>query len=293
MSDVTCRSEMGTGASARVAGPSLAEALGPVRVTGGVAGRFGLRAGRSVATHLTESGGYRLAMPSTFAAHVEAAQINTGGGVAGGDRVDTSISVASGADVVFSTQGAERIYRSAGATARLEVSLTVEAGARLDWLPQQTIVFAGARLARRIEADVAGDGRLLLVEVLTFGRASAAEDPGSAEISDQWRIRRDGRLVLAEALRFSGEMGATLARPAVGGGARTSAIAAYLAPDGADRLEAARLALAETPCEFGVSAWNGLLVARLLARRPADAIAAVAALATTLAGRAMPRVWSI
>ncbi len=299
MSGVTCRSEMGTGGATssvgrtQAAGPPLADALSPIRVTGGVAARFGMRAGRSVAMQLTESGGYRLAMPSTFAAHVEAAQINTGGGVAGGDRVATSISVASGADAVFATQGAERIYRSAGATARLDVALNVEAGARLDWLPQQTIVFAGARLARRIEADVAGDGRLLLVEVLTFGRAASAEGLGPAEISDQWRIRRDGRLVLAEAFRFSGEMGATMARAAVGGGARTSVIMAYLAPDGPDRLDAARLALAGTPCDFGVSTWNGLLVARLLARKPADAIAAVARLSTTLAGRAMPRVWSI
>jgi urease accessory protein len=270
------------------------DALAAVRARGGVAGRIGVgRDGRSLVRELAESGGYRLALPSTFASHIEAAQINTGGGVAGGDRIETALHVESGADVVFSTQGAERIYRSEGAPAVLDVRLTLEAGARVDWLPQQTIVYAGARIERRIEADVAGTSRLLLVEVLTFGRPASREGSEPARISDNWRVRRDGRLVLAEALRLSGAFGDMLDRAAVGGGARTTGLVVLLAADASDLIEAARAAIAAVPCEAGVSTWNGLLAGRVLSQRPADAIAAVAALARVLAGRDMPRVWSI
>jgi urease accessory protein len=268
-------------------------ALSAVRAVGGVRARFALRGDRSGVRELRQSGGYRLALPETFSRHVEGSQINTGGGVAGGDRIETAVTVDAGADVVFSTQGAERIYRSGGRTAELDVSLTLADGARLDWLPQQTILYAGAHMRRRISVDLAATSRLLLVEILTFGRPASREGHDPAQIDDQWRIRRAGRLVLVEALRLSGDMVEVLARPAVGGAMRTSAVVVHIAPDAEDRIHEARIALEGVPCDHGVSAWNGLLVARCLAARPADAIAAVSALARVLARRELPRVWSI
>ncbi|MDX2158208.1 MAG: urease accessory protein UreD [Hyphomicrobiaceae bacterium] len=265
----------------------------PVRAVGGAHVRLGAASGRTVVRELKQSGGYRLAMPSTFADHIEVSQINTGGGVAGGDRVETSVAIEQGADAVFSTQGAERIYRSSSAASEIGVRLTLAAGGRLDWLPQQTILYAGARLRRRIEVDAAADSRLLMVEMLTFGRPASEECGEPARVDDQWRIRRGGRLVLTEALRLTGEMKSVLARPAVGGAARASAIVVHLAPDAPDRIDEARSALENVPCEAGVSAWNGLMVGRFLAQRPADVIVGVSQLARALGRRDMPRVWSI
>jgi urease accessory protein len=270
-----------------------ASAVAAVRATGGVRTSFRRAGGATRIDDLHESGGYRLALPSTFASHIEAAQINTGGGVAGGDRIATEVSVGAAADVVFSTQGPERIYRSESAPARLDVALRVEAAGRLDWLPQQTILFAGARLTRRITVDVTSTSRLLMAELLTFGRPASVETASPIAIDDQWRIRRDGRLVLAEALRLDGPIATLLDRPAIGNGARTSALVLFLAPDAPDRLDAARLAREAGPCEAHASTWNGLLAARLLGERPVDVVAAVARLARALAGRDMPRVWSI
>lgn len=275
-------------------GESAGAATTLVGARGGwIAARFAQGEHGTTITDLSEGGGYRLALPTTFAAHVEAAQINTGGGVAGGDHVATRITACHGSDVVFSTQGAERVYRTTGPASQIAVALTLAGSARLDWLPQQTIVFAGARLERRIDVEMAAGGRLLMTEIVTFGRPASAERREPVDVCDHWRIRRDGRLVFAEAFRLCGIMSQVLDRPAIGGGARSSAIVLLVAPDAADRLEAARAALAMAPCEAGVSGWNGLLCARLLGQRPADVIAGVAGLARALAGRAMPRVWSI
>lgn len=273
------------------------------RMTSGDPGSDGLRAGvcarfawdgaRSRVQDLSQAGGYRLALPSTFKPYVEASQINTGGGVVGGDAITTRLDVEEGGDVVFSTQGAERVYRSAGPVASMSVALRLAGGARLDWLPQQTILYAGARLRRRIEVAMTGDSRLLMVELVTFGRPASQEGTEAVDVDDHWRIRRDGRLIYAEGLRLAGAMTTRLARGAIGGQAVTSGIVLYITADAGERLAGVRDLLEETGCEAGASAWNGMLAVRLLAHRPADAVRTAAAVARHLAQRDMPRVWSV
>jgi len=271
---------------------SVDAALAPVRVTGGINARFLRDGARTVVASIAERGGYRLTRPSTFAPHLEALQVNTGGGIAGGDRIETRYELGAGADVVHTTSSGERVYRTPGTPARLEVGLVLAAGARLDWLPQQTIVYAGARLERSIEVDMTEDSRLLMVEALTFGRPSSVEGQVPVSLSDQWRIRRGSRLVFAEAARLSGELAETLARPAVAGGGRASALVLLLAANAAELVEPLRRVLETDLCETGVSAWDGLLAARALARHPGDLIATLARAIPVLSGRAVPRVWA-
>ncbi|MGE0515065.1 MAG: urease accessory protein UreD [Hyphomicrobiaceae bacterium] len=271
---------------------ALSEALAPVRVSGGVHARFMSDGTRTAIASVAERGGYRLARPTTFGSHLEALQINTGGGVAGGDRIETVYELGAATDVVHTTSSAERIYRSDGASSRLDVRVALEPGGRLDWLPQQTILYAGARLERSIEVDVAADARLLMVEVTTFGRPESQEGLSPASLNDQWRVRRDGQLVYAEAVRLSGELAATLDRPAIAGGARAAALVLLIAPDASDLVEPLRCAIECDGCETGVTAWNGLLAARALAKAPGDLLAALARAIPILSGRAVPRVWA-
>ncbi|MGE0700536.1 MAG: urease accessory protein UreD [Hyphomicrobiaceae bacterium] len=285
MSDVISRSEI-------EARQTAAEALAPVRVTGGVNARFLSDGTRTVVASVAERGGYRMTRPSTFAPHLEALQLNSAGGIAGGDRIETRYELGPGADVVHTTSSGERVYRTAGPPARLELSVLLEPGARLDWLPHQTLVYAGASLDRRIEVQMASDSRLLLVEMLTFGRPESNEGDMAVRINDQWRIRRDGRLVYAEALRFSGVLGDVLTRPAIGGGARASAVLLLVARDAPDQVDPVRRVLESDAWESGVSAWDGLLAARLLAQRPGQLVAALARAIPILSGRALPRVWA-
>ena len=267
-------------------------ALAPVRVTGGINASFVRDGAKTVVASIAERGGYRLARPSTFAPHLEALQVNTGGGIAGGDMIETRYELGPGADVAHTTSSAERVYRSAGAPARLDIRLTLAPAARLDWLPQQTILYAGAHVQRRIEVHAAADSRLVMVEITAFGRPHSREGLSPVDFNDQWRVHRGGRLVYAEAVRLSGELGETLARPAVAGGGRASALILLLGKDASELVEPLRRALDRSACETGVSTWDGLLAARAIARQPGDLIAALARAIPLLSGRALPRVWA-
>jgi urease accessory protein len=243
-----------------------------------------------------ETGGLRLRFPRA-SGNCEAVLINTGGGMAGGDRADVAITLEAGAQVLFTTQSAEKVYRSGGETAKVAARVAIGAGARLEWLPQETILFEGARFARRLAIDLAADARLLLVEAVTFGRIAMGEHSIDATIRDSWRIRRAGRLVFAEELRLD-HAAAILDRPAVGRGARAIASILIAAPDAQAQLDHMRIALdqafqhGEERLEGGATAFDGLALARLASPSPTRLRAAVVAVMMALRGRAAPRVWS-
>ena len=113
-----------------------------------------------------------------------------------------------------------------------------------------------------------------------------------AWLRDGWRVRRDGRWLLHDTVRMDGPISALLRRPAVAAGARAVATLLLVAPDAAAFLTPVREALEENGAETGVSAWNGMLVARMLASDSARLRQAVAvALNVIRAPRPLPRVW--
>src|SRR5204863_245865 len=105
--------------------------------------------------------------------------------------------------------------RAGGPAAQLNIALKAEAGAQLSWLPQETILFDRARIARRIDIDLAEDAQLLLCEIVVFGRAAMGERMLHGEFIDRWRLRRSGKLVFAETIRVDGDIGAKLAQSAI------------------------------------------------------------------------------
>jgi urease accessory protein len=250
---------------------------------------------RTEPAQVFETGGLRLRFPRS-AGECEAVLINTGGGMAGGDRAQTAIALDAGAQVLFTTQSAEKIYRSDGGTSEVAARINLGAGARLEWLPQETILFQGARFARRLEIDAAGDASLLLIEAITFGRIAMGEAAIKASLRDSWRIRRDGRLVFAEEARLD-EAAATLDRVAVGRGARAIASVLIMAPDASAQLDKMRAALdearqsGEEALDAGATAFDGLALARLAAPSPTRLRAAIVTVMMRLRGRAPPRVW--
>ncbi len=197
----------------------------------------------------------------------EAVVANLAGGIAGGDRCEVGIAAGPGAEAIVSGQAAEKVYRAIDAPAEWVTRLTLGPGAALEWLPQETILFDGARLNRRIEVDMAGDARLLAVETLVFGRAAYGERMTKGGLADRWRIDRDGRPVWRDTLRIgSGAFGPAAASEAGLRGARVSATLIYAAPDAPDRLEELRGLLAGMSAFAGASAVRGLVAVRFLAR---------------------------
>ncbi|HEX9169291.1 MAG TPA: urease accessory protein UreD, partial [Roseiarcus sp.] len=184
---------------------------------------------RTEAQQLFETGGLRWRFPRS-SNPCEAAIVNTGGGVAGGDFYRVSLSLGEGAEVEATTPSAERIYRSDGPAAAITIRLSLAPEARLFWLPQETLMFEGAGLERRLEVAMAAEASLVIAETVVFGRLAMGENHIDASLRDSWRVWRDGRLVFADETRIE-HAAAALERKAVGAGARAIAMLVAGAPN--------------------------------------------------------------
>ncbi|APE45407.1 urease accessory protein [Sulfitobacter alexandrii] len=215
-------------------------------------------------SRLRQSGAMKLILPRVFRPDVEAVIVNTAGGVTGGDQLALAATARPGACLTLSTQAAERIYRAQpGETGRVATTLTVGQGARINWLPQETILFDHAALDRRLKVDLARDATFLMVETLVFGRAAMGEVLGNAHLRDRIAIDRDGAPLFRDGIALDGDVQAHLARPAIAGGAGAVATV-VLAGVAADGFLAPLRAL--LPRDAGASLLpGGVLVARLLA----------------------------
>ena len=236
-----------------------------------------------------EDGALRVRFPNASPDALEAVIVNTGGGMTGGDRFAVEIALGEGASLIAGSAAAEKIYRSTGPDAEMNVRLEVGAGAKLAWLPQETILFDRARLSRRIEVDLADSATLLMAEAVVFGRSAMGEAMRDGLFADHWRLRRGGRLVYADSARLNGAIADKLSQAAVTAGGIAMA-SVLIAPGGDDKLAAVRALADQFAGEVGISAWNGIAVARLCARDGAvlrhDLIALLAAL-----GAQVPRLW--
>ena len=134
----------------------------------------------------------------------------------------------------------------------------------LHWLPQELILFEGARLRRRLRADLASDARLLLVEPVIFGRGAMGEHLNDVGFDDRIEVWREGVPLYVDAVHLTGDLEARMARAALGGGAGAMASLVYVAPDAEAHLPPLREMLPET---CGVSLMReDLLILRMLAR---------------------------
>jgi len=190
---------------------------------------------------------------------------NTAGGIVGGDVLRVEIRAMEGARVFALGQAAEKIYRSAGATARLDFDLRAEPGAWLEWLPQETIVFEGARLARQTRLAVAGDARAMAGEILVLGRAAHGESLSHGLIHDAIEVTRDGRPIWADALHLEGDLLRPLGHGAAFGGGRASALLLLVAPGPEAHRDALRELAPPDGIRFGATMVGGLMIARWLA----------------------------
>jgi urease accessory protein len=239
-------------------------------------------------SRIVEDGSLRVRFPGPTSRDLEAVIVNTAGGIAGGDRLDVSVAVGEGARLVVTTAAAEKIYRSLGPDAAIHLELRVQANGRLLWLPQETILFDRARLARTIDVELAENATLLLGEALVLGRAAMGEAVERGRLFDRWRVRRNGRLVFAETVRLGEAIGEALREPAVAAG-HAAVATLFMCPADAARIAAVR-ERAKWQGEVALSAWNGFAVARFVAAAGAalraDLMAALTALGVTL-----PRLW--
>lgn len=203
--------------------------------------------GRTRLVSLRQSGATKLVFPRQITPDMEVILVNTAGGITGGDRFTLSARVDAGACFTLTTQAAERAYRAqSGEVGRVTTQLHVESGARLEWLPQELIVFEGAALHRKLDIDLAPDAQLLMVEPVVFGRAAMGETLHNINFQDRITIRREGDPLYMDAIALHGDATAQLARAAIANGAGAMASVVLVRPDAATLLHKIRANLPPT-----------------------------------------------
>ncbi|WP_297777794.1 urease accessory protein UreD [uncultured Roseovarius sp.] len=217
--------------------------------------------------------------------------LNTSGGLAGGDSLAYSLDLAAGGRATATTQTAERAYLSTGSAAHVTVRHTVGAGAHLDWLPQETILFDSSHLIRETSIELAEDASCLMLEAVVLGRAAMGETLAEVTLRDTRRISRLGRPVMIEPLHLGTE--ALTAGPAVLGSARAFATLALVARGAEDAVDRARAELTEDGVTGGASGFDGKLMIRLMAGDGWPLKRQIMRLVSALRPGPLPRVWQI
>jgi urease accessory protein len=252
-----------------------------------------MRAGRVRLMDLQQSGSAKAFLPRVAGDAPEVVFLNTSGGLTGGDSLAYRLNVGAGCRVTGTTQTAERGYASTGAEARVQVSAMVGAGGRLDWLPQETLLYEHAHVNRDTVIDLVGDAACVVVETIILGRHAMGERPCQARLTDHRMVRRDGRAVWAETLRIDADVLAQAGNAAILGGARAFAVLALVASGAADAVGPVRAVLDEVGCEAAASGWDGKCVIRILAQDGWPLRRQIARVLAVLRDGPLPRVWQM
>lgn len=97
------------------------------------------------------------------------------GGVVAGDELLIEARLESGCHALLTTPGATRFYRSEGAIALQQAQLTLAPGARLEWLPLETIAYSGCRAHNRVRFELAGDAEMIGWDLLALGLPASGQ----------------------------------------------------------------------------------------------------------------------
>ncbi|MEL7281303.1 MAG: urease accessory protein UreD [Pseudomonadota bacterium] len=222
---------------------------------------------------------------------VDAILINSAGGLTSGDQLSVKIGLEEGAAVSATTQAAERAYRAVEGKAHMHTRLEVAQGAQMLWLPQELILFDGAKLDRQLHCYLDADARLVLVEPVIFGRAQMGEALQDVWFRDRIAINREGAPLYRDTTQLSGNIDQALSEAAIAQGAGAMASLVYAAPDAA----AHHRALIETlPQMAGASLLHeDVLVLRLLARDGFELRRSLLPILDRLTGHTLPISWRL
>ena len=248
--------------------------------------------GRTVLGDLYQQGCLKARLPKQTAPAHEAVLINTAGGLTGGDALTVSAAWQEGTRAAITTQACERIYKSVGQDAVMASRLTLADGATACWLPQETILFEGARLARRTHVSLSKKSTLIACEAVIIGRPAMGEYVHTATLRDEWIIERDGRIAFIDRLSLTGDVSAMLDETAIAGGARAFASVITAGPDTARHCDLARKIIDEHDTVGGSSDLDGVSLTRILAPSGHELRKTVMPILAALCGADLPRVWT-
>ncbi len=249
--------------------------------------------GETTLSSLYQSGSLKALIPKSFRPGKEAIIINTGGGIVGGDQLSISICGGNDTETWITSQASEKVYKSIGDMSRVQIDLKVGDNSTLYWCPQELILFDRSKLSRTMNFNINNNSNLLIVENIVFGRLARGEISKNCYFFDQWRIKRDQKLVLAENFLFSGRD--CLYGKANLGHNTCIGTVIYVSLQSEGYLKQVRRIMEQEKLNGGASCWNNCLVCRVAAEDP-SIIKHFSTLLIKLISsheRAIPRVWMI
>lgn len=220
----------------------------------------------------------------------DAVTINISGGIAGGDVLSTSVTLHEDTAVTLSSQAAERVYRALAEPAQVTTNLKLNAGATLEYLPQETILFDRFGLTRSLTIDMHETASFLGVETLVFGRRAMGEFVSTGQLRDSIILHRNGVRILQDITRLGGDIAKQLSGTAVAAGAAAMATIILATPDAPAKLQNLRAALKDA--HAGATAFENIVMIRILGAENAILRRhVISALKICRNGRPMPKAW--
>jgi len=223
------------------------------------------------------------------------------GGLVSGDTLEIRACVEAGAHALLTTPAAAKLYRSrpAAGPARQAQRFEVQDSGVLEWLPQETIAFRGARAELATQVSLSAAARFIGWDIVCLGRPAAGERFDVGALSPSIELTRAGRIVYVERGQYAG--GQPVLDAAWGlGGQPVSGSLLCAAPAARGCVEIARAALAERlgdSARAAVSGWDDLLVARYLGPSAEEARGVFSAIWSAIRPKVLglpasvPRIW--
>lgn len=242
--------------------------------------------------NLRQEGSYRASFPRHSKGNIETVIINTAGGVTSGDKFTTTITAHENSQISITTQAAERIYRARDTlVGEIQTSLCLQKNAQLYWLPQETILFDGARLKRRLDVDLHSSAKFLMVEPLVFGREASGEKLLSGMLDDRVSISSNGQPIYIDRIKLKDNITDQLMRPALANNSHAVVSIVLVKPNAKLLLEPVRALL---PQKAGASLLNdNILVVRMLAQDSYEMRTATFPILTLLTHNTVPKNWRL
>lgn len=222
---------------------------------------------------------------------VDGILINCSGGLTSGDRISLRAEAEQGACLAISTQAAERAYRATSDAARVRTELSVEDNAELLWLPQELILFDGARLDRKLTCELAPTAKALLIEPIVFGRHAMGETLDTLHFKDHIRVTRNGVPLYSDVIRIDGDAASLLKRPAIANGMGAMATLIYVASDAETKTAVIQRNLPDTAGASLIH--DDVMIMRALAYDGFALRQTLVPILDTLTGDTLPKSWRL
>ena len=242
---------------------------------------------------LHQSGALKVLIPKAKSKHAEAVLINTGGGIVGGDSLSIEVKSYDNTNTWITTQASEKVYKSNGELSLLDTKINLGDDSVLFWCPKETILFNNSKLKRNLDFNIKSSSKLLVIENIVFGRLASGELNADCYFFDQWRIKRDEKLIFAENFLFEDKK--SMYRNTNLGEYRSLMNIMYISNDAKNYLNKMRNIISNGNLFGEASHWNDFIYLRALARNPIEFIKFIEEILILFVGEKskIPRILSI